>query len=365
MVGTKDVVIFYSWQTDSPNRTNRQAIRDALRAASSTLEEALAANSLKLAVDEATRDDPGSPNIPQRIIEKIEMSDIFVCDVTTINVAASNVKRKSPNPNVVYELGYAVARLGWPRIVMLFNTAFGSVSDLPFDIDRQRVSPYAFPDSAASSKEAKRGLQNLVTEALRLILEKNPPKAAHAPNPDQERKRRDLINLRWLLESVHWPTLEAHMKEAPQIVRDSTLHFYEAFHGIVRSKSFHLYDAPLLQKIVRVDELWGSSLAFGTHYVAQAGADRLIFSGRLPLWTREQERDWKKIVAILSKLEPALDDLLQDIRERYLELNLEESSMTAWKSYVALQKRFAEMITGPTLRTKKPAKRQKSRSRSR
>jgi hypothetical protein len=239
MPKSRDVVIFYSWQTDSPNRTNRRAIRDALLAASSKLEESFSEPGLKLIVDEATRDDPGSPNIPQRIIEKIELSDVFVCDVTTINVAASNIQRKTPNPNVVFELGYATARPGWPRIVMLFNEAFGEVSDLPFDIDRQRVSSYKFEESAAN-KEAKGTLERLVTDALKLILEKNPPKAAPALNPDQERRRRDVINLRWLFENVHLPTVEEHLRDAPKFVGDNVLHFQEMFHSIFRSKSFHL-----------------------------------------------------------------------------------------------------------------------------
>ncbi len=339
MPESKDVVIFYSWQTDSPDRTNRRAIRDALRAASSKLEESFSASSLRLIVDEATRDDPGSPNIPQRIIEKIELSDIFVCDVTTINVAATNLQRKTPNPNVVFELGYAVARLGWPRIVMLFNEAFGSVSDLPFDIDRQRVSRYKFEESAQPNKEAKNALETLVTGALKLLLDKNPPKAAHALNPDQERRRRDVINLRWLFENVHWPTLEEHLGEAPKFVGDNVLHFQEMFHSIFRSKSFHLYDQDLFKKILRVDELWERSLAFYPHYVPQMGARRSVFTPRLPVWTKVQERDWNAMEAILRELEPALDDLLRDVRERYLEIDLDETSRTAWNEYVKCLRR--------------------------
>src|SRR5260370_41570639 len=119
MPESKDVVIFYSWQTDSPDRTNRRAIRDALRAASSKLEESFSASSLRLIGDEATRDDPGSPNIPQRIIEKIELSDIFACDVTTTNVASTSLQRKTPNPKVVFELAAAVARPDCARIGLL------------------------------------------------------------------------------------------------------------------------------------------------------------------------------------------------------------------------------------------------------
>ena len=76
-------------------------------------------------------------NIPQAVLDKIRQSDIFVGDLTTTVASIA-----APNPNVVFDLGYAVAGLGWPRIVMLFNKAFGKFpNDLPFDVDRQRASP--------------------------------------------------------------------------------------------------------------------------------------------------------------------------------------------------------------------------------
>jgi hypothetical protein len=61
--------------------------------------------------DETTRDTSGSPNIALKILEKIQAADVFVADITT--VTAPGAKRPCPNPNVGYELGYAVATLGW------------------------------------------------------------------------------------------------------------------------------------------------------------------------------------------------------------------------------------------------------------
>ncbi len=144
-------VVFYSWQSDLPDETNRRIIREALRDASSRLEEAFSQRQLRVVVDEATRGKPGSPNIPETILEKIRGADVFVCDITTINVGRPVDHRAVPNPNVAIELGYAVAHLGWNRIVMLFNTAHGTFpGDAPFDIDRHRASPYHFPKELES-----------------------------------------------------------------------------------------------------------------------------------------------------------------------------------------------------------------------
>jgi len=78
-----EYTIFYSWQSDLPNDTNKNAIRQALRIASNNIEKEVPNISIKL--DEATRDMPGSPNIPNAIFSKIENADIFVCDLSTIN----------------------------------------------------------------------------------------------------------------------------------------------------------------------------------------------------------------------------------------------------------------------------------------
>jgi hypothetical protein len=68
---------------------------------------------LKIILDEATRGESGSPNIPMTILEKIKVSDAFICDITTINSNAPEELRRTPNPNVLFELGFAVAHLGW------------------------------------------------------------------------------------------------------------------------------------------------------------------------------------------------------------------------------------------------------------
>lgn len=136
--------IFYSWQTDLPKDKNQNAIRHSINEASNILETEC--DDLKVQLEEATRDMPGSPNIPSTIFAKISNSDIFICDLTTINESDLE-NRKVPNPNVLIELGYAVAKLGWPRIILLFNTKFGNFpGDLPFDIDRHRASKFQITD---------------------------------------------------------------------------------------------------------------------------------------------------------------------------------------------------------------------------
>jgi hypothetical protein len=147
--------IFYSWQSDLSRRTNQDAIRHALEICRSSLETTSFERKINIQIDEATRGISGSPNIPQTIMEKIRSSDVFVADITTVNKGSLEDPKTTPNPNVLFELGYAVGCLGWNRILMLFNKAFGDFpNDTPFDIDRHRAYPYKLSVSDAGKKGA-------------------------------------------------------------------------------------------------------------------------------------------------------------------------------------------------------------------
>lgn len=131
--------VFYSWQSESPGKTNRSLIEKALEASL----KAIAADTTIEAsprLDKDTQDVPGAPDIAATIFEKIDRAAVFVCDVSLINRGEG--VRPTPNPNVLVELGYAIARLGWNRIVMVLNEATGPVEDLPFDLQKKRTLVY-------------------------------------------------------------------------------------------------------------------------------------------------------------------------------------------------------------------------------
>lgn len=132
-------VIFYSWQSDLPNKTNRSFIEKCIKKAIKNCSVKIPSG-LVLNYDRDTQGKTGSPDIAKTIIDKISKSDIFICDISIINQDYSG--RKCPNPNVLFELGYAVKLLGWERIICLFNTLTGDLLELPFDINHQRMLQY-------------------------------------------------------------------------------------------------------------------------------------------------------------------------------------------------------------------------------
>lgn len=108
---------------------------------------------------------PGSPDIAISIFAKIASADIFVADVSIINNIAEGA-RPTPNPNVLFELGYAVAELGWENVMLVMNTEFGGPDLLPFDLRGRRVTTYAALDGGDNT-EAKRKLGRTLESVVR------------------------------------------------------------------------------------------------------------------------------------------------------------------------------------------------------
>jgi hypothetical protein len=158
--------IFYSWQSDLDPKFNRNLIEDALERALRAVKKDKIAT-IEPVLDRDTSGTPGSPAIADTIFSKIATADVFVADVSIINSGAEG--RRTPNPNVLLELGYAISQLGWDRILLIENTAFGSPEDLPFDLRGRRVVCYS-PMDATEKSEIRGLLQGRLETALRSVL---------------------------------------------------------------------------------------------------------------------------------------------------------------------------------------------------
>jgi hypothetical protein len=161
-------VIFYSWQSDLANSTNRSFILDALNKAVDNL-----ANDDDLTIepvlDRDTAGVPGSPDIGQTIFSKIEKATAFVCDISIINSSGA-ADRKTPNPNVLIELGFALHALGQNKVIMVMNTAHGGPELLPFDLRQKRVSGYDAKESDEDKATKRRDFARVLTDAIKAIL---------------------------------------------------------------------------------------------------------------------------------------------------------------------------------------------------
>lgn len=160
-------IVFYSWQSDLPSKLNRNIIEESLKRALSAIKRDQS-ETLEPVLDRDTAGTPGSPSISDTIFKKISSADIFIADISIINNLTIN--KKTPNPNVLIELGYAISQLGWDRIILIQNAQFGGPEDLPFDLRGRRVVTYNYgPDD--DDKSGIRGvLQGRLESALKSAL---------------------------------------------------------------------------------------------------------------------------------------------------------------------------------------------------
>jgi hypothetical protein len=182
--------VFYSWQSDLPNSTNRGFIEKALEGASRSIRHD---STIKVepVVDRDTVGVPGSPDIVRTIFEKIDRADVIVCDVSIIN---NGERRPTPNPNVLIELGYAIKSLGWQRIIMVMNTAFGEPDKLPFDLRTHKCLTYHTPGDAENRASERQKLQNRLEGQLREVFSE--PEREFDVDPNRlSRAQLDLLDM--------------------------------------------------------------------------------------------------------------------------------------------------------------------------
>lgn len=157
--------LFYSWQSDLPAALNRNLIQDALERAGRDVSRD-ESEWIQPVIDRDTSGVDGTPNIADTIFTKIASSDAFIADVTIVN---SGGTRLTPNPNVLIELGYAVGKLGWGRVLLIQNTAYGAPDDLPFDLRGRRCITYHAPEGSDRA-QVRTVLQQRVSVAIRTIV---------------------------------------------------------------------------------------------------------------------------------------------------------------------------------------------------
>jgi hypothetical protein len=344
-------VVFYSWQSELPEDDNRGAIRAALRLASIEIEAK--GGRRHIVIDEATRNLPGSPNIPQAILDKIRAADMFVADITT-TTGHGEQDRPGANANVIFELGFAVASLGWDRVVMLFNKGYGNFpDDLPFDFDRHRASPYELPDKAQSKAPQRyNSLRDICRNAIKAILEVDPKLPADlAGKTDAEKKRlRDIANLKWILAMIHFPTLDSHVENVPDMIHDKIFHFWEQFDSTFRNSLFHLYDQKAFAALERMHQHWRETLSHDEFYDQTNNPSVYTFRDRTGLRAPEEaEKALEAIRAAARGLRNAMRDLLRIVRHDYLEVDIDETNKTAWEDYLQEMKEAQQNLRiGPT-----------------
>lgn len=168
-----EFTIFYAWQSNRPQNTNRYLVRDAAKEAVKRIgRDADVEDSPRL--DHDTKDVPGTPEIAGTIFRKIQESGAFIADLTFIGATDlhDSDKKLLPNPNVLLEPGYAARSIGWDRIICVMNTAYGPVEEQIFDI-KQRRWPICYRLEGAKPEDiqkAREYLSDQLQNGIRMVM---------------------------------------------------------------------------------------------------------------------------------------------------------------------------------------------------
>jgi len=337
------LTIFYSWQSDLPRETSQQVIRSCIRSSFNPIE--VNDESLQFILDEATRNEAGSPDIPATIFNKISLADIFICDITIINSSEKST-RKTPNPNVLIELGYAISILGWERIIMVFNKYYyDSFSELPFDLNKRRIIPFK-----VVRKDDKNGISDLtnkLTTAIETIIKKNPlkPNEIRGRSEQELKKEKDIANLKILMSCIHIQTLDLFISELPHKLIGGIFFFWHSFQGNYDSNTFHIYDSVLNEKLFNFRNSWENTLNFENLFRPLPNGKDFIFHMPFDVFQDEQtESGYNELRGEGIRLGRFFKELIIYIRENYLEVELNELSEQAKKQYIDFEKEILDKL---------------------
>lgn len=166
--------VFYAWQSDCPNSTNRSFIE---RAAKDAIDEIKADATLEASprIDSDTKNVPGTPDIANTILHKIDSCGVFLADVTftgRTRQRKDGTRKLAPNSNVLFELGYAVKAVDWVRIILVMNDEFGPPDEQIFDLRHRRFPIcYRVREGDGEKAEAQAKLTAEIKVRLLQIIE--------------------------------------------------------------------------------------------------------------------------------------------------------------------------------------------------
>lgn len=187
------ITMFYAWQSDTNEKLNHYFIRDAAKAALKNVQQDLEIveadrldygkdlGEIAIELDHDTKDVSGMIEIMKTIMEKIDACSIFLADLTFVGRTESNPVRPEaeakflPNPNVAFELGYAIHSLGPERIIPIMNKHYGPPEKQIFDLaHRRRPIIFDLPPNASKEDQKKEfeKLSKAIQDQVKLMLKR-------------------------------------------------------------------------------------------------------------------------------------------------------------------------------------------------
>lgn len=254
----KKCTIFYSWQSDM--KVSRNFISDCLDKLRKKIK-----NIILCDIDRDTQGLAGAPDIGDSIYEKIDSADIFIADVTIIN--GDYAGRKTPNPNVMIELGYAIKSLGWDRIILLYDKDFGEIEEFPFDINHRRITSFTL-ESCEEKAKMRDYVLSCITATIQILEQEHRLYGGSAETVKAQSALGQLIRTGldriWAAYVEHKRVDEFDLYDKIPPISEAQLALVEKAHDLLTDEQYHLANMILFHmKMSRLgnDEMAGWEFA--------------------------------------------------------------------------------------------------------
>lgn len=221
---TNPIIIFWSWQSDHPRKISKLFVLDALEEATKELSPAISQARRDFEIDHDTKGEIGFVDINLTIKTKIDQSDHFVANLTPVGRTTNG--KALPNPNVMIELGYALATKKPEEITVIANKNwFQGPEDLPFDI-RTRRAPITYNLSENSEKKDIKTEKTKLTKNLKAAFSLLLKNAKRVTQTDKESEgNTDILNKFFRMENNFTNSLDGlSTKEKGKLRRYSIPH---------------------------------------------------------------------------------------------------------------------------------------------
>lgn len=181
------IKIFYSWQTTTDSRYNRNFISGCIQKAVNILKNKPQFKGLTFEILDGVRGEPGSQSVATKITDdRIPSCDIFIADLSVVNNISKTKKfiryiigdtfKPFQNNNVINEHGVALNAIGVDGLIGVLNSAFGSPNDnpqnIPFDL-RHLSFPieYNYSKKTNDRDQVQSAFVNHLSSALKVTVE--------------------------------------------------------------------------------------------------------------------------------------------------------------------------------------------------
>ncbi len=179
-----------------------------------------------------------------------------------------------------------------------------------------------------------------LANAIRLIVEKSPlkPHEIKIINPEEKKRNLDIENINWILSSIHIPTFDNFLNEAPELLVYDFLHYFEGFNAIFKSNNFYLYDKVLFEMLKNIHSRLDKSFSYGHHYTYLTNAKKSKFT--FPYDSKgysDAMSDFKSLMDNIDNLKIDFKNLIYYVRENYLEIDLTETNKKSYEDFLSYQ----------------------------